>query len=149
MVDVTGQLTVFGASQLLNSFFGKGVVAPNTFYLALIKDIAPTPYVSGNELDEPTGGAYARAAVPNDVVTWSNAGALNITALQIEINFIAATANWGTIRYWALCDALSGGNPYFVGQLDSPQAVLLGEVATINPGDLSVELGPFFAAWEV
>jgi len=146
---MSGQLTLWGAGEFINAVFTKTALIPNTFYLALIKDIAPTPYVSGAELDEPLGGAYARAAVPNDVATWSNAGALNITALQVTINFIAATADWGTIRYWALCNATSGGSPYFVGQLDSPQTVLTGDIARVSPGDLSCELGPFFASWEV
>lgn len=146
---MTGQLTLYGAGELLNSFFGRGATPPNSFYLALIKDVAPTPYVNGNELDEPIGGGYARAEVPNDAGTWSNAGALNITGLQTTIEFVTATADWGTIRYWALCNDIVSGSPYFVGQLDSPQVVLNGEIAQVDPGDLDVELGPFFASWEV
>ena len=146
---MAGQLTLWGAGEILNSFFGGGATPPNNFSLALIKDVPPTPYVSGNELDEPTAGGYSRAVVPNDVVTWSNAGALNVTALANNIGFVEATADWGTIRYWALCNALTGGNPYFVGQMESPERIVTGDIPVVSANDLSVELGPFFASWEV
>ena len=124
-------------------------IIPNTWFLAVIKDIAPTPYVSGAELDEPVGGSYGRVEIANDAATWSNLGTANISTLQVQVNFADASADWGTIRYWALCDAVVDGNPYFVGQLESPQVVRLGDTPVVNVGDLSCELGPFFATWEV
>lgn len=146
---MAGQLTQYGAGQFLNAVLSRTAIIPDTFYLAFIKDIPPTPYVSGAELDEPTSGSYVRAVVPNDASTFSNAGSSNISTLQVPISFITATGDWGTMRYWALLDASIAGNPYFVGQLESPQSVLNGDTAVVSSGDLSCELGPFFATWEV
>ena len=57
---MAGRLTIWGAGELLTTFFGNLDAAkdpPSAFYLALVRLIAPTPYMSGAELDEPDGDA--------------------------------------------------------------------------------------------
>src|SRR4029077_18960231 len=45
-----GRITVWGANQLLMSYFAKKEEPPPSFYLALIRDTAPTAYMAGSEL---------------------------------------------------------------------------------------------------
>jgi hypothetical protein len=146
---LTHNLMAKGAGEILNSFFGQGTVPPQSYYLALMKDVAPTPYISGNEMDEPDVPSYQRIEIPNDTVNWGNNGALNITMNLSVCTFVEATEDWGTIRYWALLNASTGGNPYLVGVLESPVTVNTGDIPQMDVGEIDVELGPFFATWEV
>jgi hypothetical protein len=143
-----GQLTIWGASQILMSYFSKTVEAPPDLYLALIKTIAPTPYVSGSELDEPTNTDYARVAIPNDLDAWMNESQPQEVHNLEPVEFITAVSDWGEVRYWALCNAEVDGYSLLVGKLDTPVVVTNGDQVVIEEGDLSVALGPFFLVEE-
>lgn len=145
---MAGRLTLWGAGELINSFFGKSAEAPPAFYLALILETPPSPYVSGSELDEPEVGSYARVEIPNEISTWTNNGQLQVVSTDIVITFITATADWGRIRYWALCSAPSGGYVYMCGNMEQPFRVNSGDQAQVPAGDLTVNLGPFFTTEE-
>jgi hypothetical protein len=62
----------------------------------------------------------------------------------MDVEFITAVSDWGSIRYWALCNAAVDGFNFLVGELETPVQVNTGDQAVIAEGDLSVELGPFF-----
>lgn len=143
---MAGRLTLWGAGEILRSFFGKSSQPPEIFYLALIKDRAPTPYSSGSELFEPDPGAgYARVAIQNTAPMWvSDSGQLHIVTNEEELTFITAVADWGQISYWAICNADVGGQVYFVGSMEESLYVLNGDRAIVGAGELTVELGPFF-----
>lgn len=146
---MAGRLTLHGASELLRTFFGRTSEPPASFWLALIRSIAPTPYVSGSELDEPsTDDGYARIELPNDVVNWGNAdaGLLHIVSNQQTVSFMSALNNgWGRISYWALCSNDIEGQVYMVGQIEEDLFVAGGDVVSLGDGDLVIELGPFFS----
>lgn len=143
---MAGQLTLWGAGELLRSFFGRTAEPPPSFYLALVRTIAPTPYISGLELDEPPAeSGYARVELPNDVSTWSSAGQLHVVSNDKDATFITATSDWGRIGYWALVNADEGGYVYFVGEMEETKTVLAGDQAMVPTDELVVELGPFFA----
>jgi len=143
---MAGRLTMWGAGQILRTYFSKTSEPPPNFYLALIKDLAPTPYVSGSELDEPgldTG--YARAELPNDAASWTaEEGTLHITGNAVEVTFITAQADWGNINYWALCNADAGGYCVAVGNMEEPNYVSTGDQVVLGTDELTIELGPFF-----
>lgn len=143
---MAGRLTLWGAGQLLRSFFGRTAEPPPAFYLALIRSIAPTPYVSGSELDEPdldTG--YQRVAIPNEAVSWtSENGLLHVVSNEIDLPFVTASADWGRIGYWALCNADVAGYCYVVGSMEEEQIINTGDQAVMGADELVVELGPFF-----
>lgn len=140
---MTGQLTLWGAGQIIGSFFSKATAAPDTFYLALISGTAPSPYVSGSELDEPNKASYARVAIPNSTVYWSNGSQPQIALTQTDVPFVTATEDWGTLRYWALCNAQVDGFVYAVGKLDDVLVISEGDRAILHAGDLAVSIGPF------
>jgi len=141
---VAGRLTLWGAGELLQSFFSQNVDPPPSFWLALIKDIPPTPYISGSELDEPVAAEYARVEIVNDEVNWTNDGQIQTMVCEAELSYVEALEDWGTIRYWALCNAEVEGYVYFVGEFENPEIIATGDTVEIAPGDLTVSLGPFY-----
>lgn len=141
---MSGRLTQWGAGELLLSFFSRTTYAPPSFFLALIRDNAPTLYISGSELDEPDNEDYVRMEIPNDGFTWNNSSEPQIAVCDIDVMYMQASSDWGELMYWALTDSANGGNCYFVGDLEEPLTVLTGDTPMIDAGELNVSLGPFY-----
>lgn len=143
---MSGRLSLWGAGQILRTFFGRTAEPPPNFYLALVRDIAPTPYMSGSELDEPEVEAgYGRVAIPNEATSWdSEEGLLHVTSNLLDFSFVTATIDWGRIGYWALCNADVEGYTYFIGEMEEELIVLAGDQPVLGADELVVELGPFF-----
>lgn len=139
---MAGRITLWGAEQFLKSFFGKTVLPPDIFYLALVRNTPPSPYISGMELEEPTEN-YARIQIPNNGDFWNDPGQKQTIVLADEV-VVEAGGEWGQIRYWALCNAAEGGYLYACGSLESPQTVATGDNLTLTEGDLVITLGPFY-----
>ncbi len=146
---MSGRLTVWGAQQLLTTYMGIRTTPPPIFYLALIRSIPPTPYMSGAELDEPDTTDYARIAIANDLANWANDSQPQEVYNVLPAQYVTATQDWGQINYWALCNAQVDGENFLVGDLENPVLLLTGDQAQISEGDLSVSLGPFFLADEI
>jgi hypothetical protein len=145
---MAGKITLWGAGELLRTFFSGLSTPPDAFYLALVKDIAPTPYVSGAELSEPDFEEYARVQIPNDSLTWTNEGQVQTMVCEADVEFIAALQDWGTVRFWAICNAPVDGYVYFVGNFEDPEIISTGDSVLVSAGNLSVSLGPFFSEEE-
>jgi hypothetical protein len=143
-----GRLTIWGAGQLLTTYFGVTTTPPPQFFLALVRGIPPTPYMSGAELDEPTNTDYARIAIDNDLANWSNDSQPQEIFNVRPAQFITATSDWGQIKYWALCNAPVDGYNMLVGNLENPVVISAGDQPVFAEGDLSVSLGPFFMVEE-
>jgi len=142
---MAGRLTLWGAGELLKSYWSQSASPPQTYYLALMKDIAPSPFVSGSELDEPRGLGYTRLAIPNNTVYWSNASQPQVITMSESLLFSTATSDWGFVRYWALCNAEVEGFVYATGSLETSINVPSGEVVRIPADVLSISIGPFYA----
>ena len=102
-------------------------------YVALFNTSADTSQLEAGTLtNEISGNGYARElaglTAPSDG-TSSNAS---------EIAFTQATGSWGTVRYCALMDAVSGGNILMYTQLDADKTVDTGDTFKIAAGDLDV-----------
>lgn len=148
---MSGRLTIWGAGEVLTTFFGNGDGgrdAPGSFWLALVRLTAPTPYMSGAEIDEPDAADYARVEIPNDTFNWANASTPQQVSNLLLASFATATSDWGECRYWALCNAEVGGFNYLVGELEVPLLVESGDQVQVAEGDLGVSLGPFFSTDE-
>jgi hypothetical protein len=139
-----GRLTVWGAEQLLTTYFGQGTEPPPDFYLALIRETAPNPYITGSELDEPEAEDYQRVALSNDLEGWANDSQPQEIYNAVPHQFITAQSDWGMIRYWALTNAPVDGYNLIVGDLETPVLIVAGDQVSFEEGDLSVSLGPFF-----
>lgn len=70
------------------------------------------------------GSAYARQSVP-----FTNTGA-NPTIAQNNalVQFATATAGWGTLTHVGIWDAATGGNFLMSATINTPKAVLTGDV---------------------
>jgi hypothetical protein len=143
---MAGRITLWGAGQLISTYFGQAQPVPSAFYLALIKNIPPTPYVSGAELDEPIGLGYGRAEIPNNLSYFSNAGQIQVSILNRDITFAPATGDWGDLRYWALCNASVDGFVFAIGSLETQMRISNSDTVLVGAGDLGVTVGPFFTS---
>jgi hypothetical protein len=87
----------------------------------------PTDAGTGTEV---SGGSYARVQVTRTTGSWAapadSAGAQS-TSNSAAITFASPSANWGTVTYFAIWDAATGGNMLYSGALTTSR--------TINNGD--------------
>lgn len=105
----------------------------------------PTVYVSlhtadplGTGASEVVGGAYARIAS-----TWAAAVlATHQNTTTVDAVFLAATADWGTIKHFGVWDALDAGNFLWGAILPTQQLIQNLDTAKFPAGLLTASL-PF------
>jgi len=138
-----GSFSDFLENALINHVFATAgshhTYARPTLYIALCTTTV-TDSMTGStitEADGITGGAYARTICQ----TWDvalSAGA--DTENTVEITFPTATAAWGTILDFAICDAATAGNMLAYGTLSVSKSVAQGDTPKFAVGDLDVTL---------
>jgi hypothetical protein len=113
---------------------------PVQVFVALcLAAIPPSETVGGQEI---SGGGYVRVAASFARLDTPTNMAANFTSVE----FAAATADWGTLGYFELWDAQSGGNRLYWGPLIDPfsgavatQTVLAAEIVRFSAGTLMVQ----------
>lgn len=100
-----------------------------TLYLALYTS-APSAGANGTEV---SGGSYARQVIA------MGAASGGVKTQTGEITFPTATAGWGTVVAWAICDAASGGNQLAFRSITS-MVVNNGDQVIVPAGNVSVSL---------
>jgi hypothetical protein len=103
---------------------------PTTVYVGLFTS-DPTDAGSGTEV---SGGSYARVAVTFGAP--SNGVSTNSAAVE----FPQCTADWGTVAFIGIHDALTSGNLLFHTALDVSKAIATGDIFKIASSNLSVTL---------
>lgn len=126
---------LYGANHHLDRVYGSG--EPTYLYLAVMFS-EPEYLDEGSDLDEPTGGSYARVQIENDAAHWGHAADGLKTNAQ-DVLFPVATAQWGTIRYWAICDAATDGEIISFGRT-TPTLVLEGGALRFERDQLAITL---------
>jgi len=127
-------LSAYLENKIADHILGRVVfTAPVTVYLALYTT-APSESGGGTEV---SGGSYARLSVTNSALNFPDAIA-GVKSNGTQLTFIEATAGWGTITYWGMYDAASGGNLLFFGALGTPTAIASGDQLVIPIGDLDI-----------
>lgn len=111
-------------------------------YIALTTQ-APTAASTGSNLNEPSGGGYARVQL-NATNGNFNAEARTLTN-QAYIYFPEATTSWGTISHMCITSAASGGQLRYFGKLNDPNnvgGVPVGPntVPLFKPGTINISL---------
>ena len=109
---------------------GSTYTAPTTTYLALYTN-DPTDADTGTEI---TGGSYVRQAI-----TFSSPSG-GATSNSSAIEFPQATADWGTITYVGIRDAVTSGNLLYHTALDTSKTISNGDIFKITSTNLSVTL---------
>lgn len=127
--------------KILNHVFGgTAYTAPSTLYVGLHTS-ASSDAAAGTEV---SGGSYARQTVAFTVTGTDPTEAATTAAIE----FPAATADWGTVTYAGVYDALSGGNLIAYAQLTDPsdfstplpKQIDNGDVFRISSGNLKIRL---------
>ena len=131
--------TNYTENNLLNFLFrGVSFPVPGGIFVGLFTT-APTGD-DGSGGVEVTGGSYARVSVARGTSEWKDPSTAvqgmteNVNAIQ----FIAATAGWGTVVAVGIWDASSSGNLLYFGNLAASKVVNSGEVFKFNAGDLEI-----------
>lgn len=127
-------------NRLLDAEFrGQTIVFPSTWYVALfLQGSPPSAAGGGTEVAGPMiTTAYQRQAVAATLASWyptqgtsgagnASSGATGRISIATPITFGAPLTNWGTVEYFALMDALTGGNMWRIGRLATPYVGSIG-----------------------
>lgn len=111
------------ATSLLNTSLRSG-----TYYLALF---LTDPTASGNGT-EVSGGGYARKIITFGTPSLVS-GKEQVTN-SAAVDFGTMTADLGTVAYWGIYDAQSGGNLLWYGSFSRSKNVLSGDAITVSTG---------------
>jgi hypothetical protein len=119
----------FETTVLTWAFTGSAATRPTTWFIALYT-VAPGETGGGTEL---SGGSYARQSV-----TFSVTGDTASNTANVE--WPAASANWGTVVAVGVFDASTAGNLLAYANLTTSRTVNSGDVFRILAGDLDITL---------
>jgi len=142
---MSAQLTKYGTRFFLRTIFvsydadGFTRLPPSSFYVALVGDIEPSISSDGSDLDEPDpdlNPSYDRAEYLNVPENWSMSGYDTISN-STNIEFPIAAEDWGSIRYYAICEKKTGGSVYAFGNLSSETDIISGDRVSIAVGGLA------------
>jgi len=117
---------------MLNHIFDTPAYTQPTLYVALTTGALTETCTGGTLANEVTGGAYARKSC----ATWTVSG--GTASNGVAVTFVQATAAWGTIDCWALCDHLTTGNVLYYGTLTTSKAIGTSDQAKFATGDIDV-----------
>jgi len=131
-----GSFSDFWENEILDHVFKTGAyTAPTNIYIALCKTTVQDDDTGSTLPGEVSGGSYARKICN----TWdaSSGGATENT--QVE-SFTTASADWGSVTHFALCDHSTGGNMLAHGALGTAKNVESGDTFKFGTGDIDVTL---------
>jgi hypothetical protein len=95
------------------------------------------PTEAAVDLHEPSGGAYARAAVTNNTTNFPTpSGSPTQTSNTGTVSYTTPSANWGMVTHVLAMDAASGGNGLYWADLATPQIIQTGNAVSFAPGAL-------------
>jgi hypothetical protein len=136
---VSGGITSDGIDYLLN-LARNGEPPVGIYHIALIQQLPPGFTIGPEEQDEPDYAEYSRGDLLNDSANWEVSD--NTLFNLLEITFPTALNDWGQINYWSVCDQELGlgGRVLWVGQLDEPLFIEVGDQAFLAPGTLSLPM---------
>lgn len=112
---------------------GAALPAVPTFYVGLF---TTTPASDGTGGVEVSGGGYARKAVTNNTTNFPTTSS-GTKSNAADIQWTAATADWGTVAGVAIFDAPTGGNQLYQKDLTTPRAVGTDIAFTFRAGSLT------------
>ncbi len=106
--------------------------APANVYVSLWTT-DPTDAGSGSEV---SGNGYARTEITFATASGTSGQILNDAAVE----FPQATGSWGTVAYFGINDAASGGNLLYHSPLTTSKAIDTGDIFKFAVGSVSVTL---------
>lgn len=118
---------------------GVAFTPPANVYVAL----STTAYAdsktgaSMNEVSAAGGSGYARVPLVNNTGSWPAASG-GSKSNGVAITFPTAATAWGTVLSFYICDAASGGNILYGGDLASSRTVAAGDTASFAAGAMVI-----------
>lgn len=104
---------------------------PTAYFVGLSKT---APDLTGANVSEPAeSDGYARVQLKN--LSAPNNGVVTNTK---SIDFAESTGAWGTVTYFVVFDAKTGGNLLMYGQLETGRTVEGATIMTIKEGALTL-----------
>ena len=133
--------TTYGSNNILNGLIGKGSGPLSNCYIALS---TTKPNDDGSNFTEPASSTgYARSLIGQSgssaTQVMSNP-ANGSTQNNSIIFFPEATASWGTITYFGLYNAATGGQLVLYGALTNPISIAANYVPLFRVGNFSLTL---------
>ena len=134
---MAGSKTDYLENALLNGVLGgPQFTLPTTVYIAL-STAAFSESATGAAMSEASGGSYARVAYTNNATNWPAASG-GSKSNAVQITFPAASATWGTIRSFYICDAATAGNALYGADLAINRDVTSGDTAFFAVGSIVI-----------
>lgn len=131
-----GSFADYLENELLDHVLMTGDYAsPTNIYIALCKSTIEEDDTGSTLPSEVSGGAYARKLC----TTW-DAAAGGASANTNDIEFAQATADWGVVTDFAVCDAITAGNVLAFGKLNTTKNIQSGDTAKFTAGDIDITL---------
>lgn len=127
--------TTYFLNQVMGNVFQtkKTPALPTEYYIGLS---STAPSVDGAGITEPASSAgYKRVKL--DSLSEPTNGVISNSA---AISFDESTANWGTMRYFVIYDALDNGNALMYDLLSTARNVEAATIVTIKAGSLTLTL---------
>jgi hypothetical protein len=120
-----------------HTFKTAAYTAATNIYVALSKSTLADTATGTTLPGEVTGGGYVRKKCN----TWDAAGATTGDTENTQVvTFATATAAWGTVVAFAVCDKTTLGNVLCYGTLTTPKAIGSGDTAKFATGAIDVTL---------
>lgn len=116
-------------NEILDHVLGTGsYTMPSQVYIGL----ATATFGEGNTGTELSGSGYARQAIN------FSAASGGTTSNNANVDFPAATGNWGTLTSYGLFDASSAGNLLVYGDFTASKTISTGDILRVASGDLDI-----------
>ena len=109
--------------------------SPTNLYVALSNSTLTDTAFGTNLRGEVSGGAYARKKCN----TWTTPSA-NTISNSIKVEYTQATANWGTVKAFAICDHSSTGDVIVYGSLSTAKKIGTNDTAKFATNDIDISL---------
>lgn len=133
LAGTTGYLTDYAINKIVNQLFRNVAQTwPATVYMALLSAL---PAKDGTGFAELSGTGYARVAA---AFAASSGGVIRPSADVVVSN--AAGGNWGTLRAYAIMDAVSAGNALAYGLMVSQYVISTGMPVVFDATQTAVSL---------
>ena len=138
---MAGKYSEYLEKKILDLVFGAtAFTAPTTLYIGLSTSTI-TDDAAG--ITEPSGNAYTRVAVVNNTTNFPSSTSNTTQGSKTNgtaITFPTPTGSWGTVTYFFISDAASGGNIIAWGSLSASQSISSGNTVSFAVSALTITL---------
>jgi hypothetical protein len=120
-----------------HTFKTASYTAATNLYIALSKSTLADTATGTTLPGEVTGGGYVRKKCN----TWDASSAAGGDTENTQVvTFATATASWGTVKTYAVCDKTTKGNVIVWGSLSASKTIGTGDTAKFATGAIDVTL---------